>query len=194
MATRVHVERKRFSSRVKHLAPWIAGLLLAAGIVVAIVRFAPNRNPPSQSPNQAQSKAPHPAKPTPKTVPLGKDTTAVARQFLKTAVARKDLDAAWKIAGPNIRGGLTHKAWMTGDIPVVPYPIKSLAVARFKIDWSYANQAGLEVALLPRDNAGVKPQVFFILLKRVGPAGKKHWLVDTWVPKSAPLVPLGANG
>ena len=151
----------------------------------------PEQEPCAREPGQAQSQAPQP--PTPKTVPLGKDTTAVAREFLKTAVARRNLDAAWKIAGPNVRGGLTHRQWMGGNIPVVPYPIKTLAVARFKIDWSYANQAGLEVALLPRDNAGVKPQVFFILLRRVGPAGKKHWLVDTWVPKSAPLVPVGAN-
>jgi hypothetical protein len=191
MESTAHVERRRLSKRARRLLPWAAAVLLVAGIVVAIVRFAPNRNPAPQSPGQAQSQAPQP--PKPKTVPLAKDTTAVARAFLKTAVAREDLDAAWKIAGPNIRGDLTHRQWLTGNIPVVPYPIKSLAVARFKVDWSYANQAGLEVALLPRDNAGVKPQVFFILLRRVGPAGKKHWLVDTWVPKSAPLVPLGAN-
>jgi len=190
MASTAHVERGRLSKRVRRILPWAAALLLVAAIVVAIVRLAPNRNPPPESPGQAQSQTPPPK---PKTVPLARDATSVARAFLKTAVARKDLDAAWKISGPNVRGGLTHRQWLTGDIPVVPYPIKSLAVARFKIDWSYANQAGLEVALLPRDNAAVKPQVFFILLKRVGPAGKKHWLVDTWVPKSAPLVPLGAN-
>jgi hypothetical protein len=191
MASAAHVKQRRLGRRTRRLLPWAAALLLVAGIVVAIVRLAPNRNAPPETPGPAQSQAPQ--APKPKTVPLGKDTTAVARAFLKTAVARKDLDEAWKIAGPNIRGGLTHGEWMTGNIPVVPYPIKTLAVARFKVDWSYANEAGLEVALLPRDNAGVKPQVFFILLKRVGPAGKKRWLVDTWVPKSAPLVPVGGN-
>jgi hypothetical protein len=82
---------------------------------------------------------------------------------------------------------------MTGNIPVVPYPIQSLSVARFKVDWSYADEAGIEVALLPTAKATIKPQVFFILLKRVGPSGKKRWLVDSWVPHSTPLVPVGAN-
>jgi hypothetical protein len=191
MATTAHVERRRFPRRVKRLAPWVAGLVLAAGIAAAIVAFAPDKNPAPEKLSQTPNQAPQTAKP--KTVPLGKDTTAVARKFLKTAVAREDLGAAWKITSPNIHGGLTHKEWMTGNIPVVPYPIKSLAVARFKIDWSYANEAGIEIALLPKDSAGIKPQVFFVLLKRVGPAGKSHWLVDSWVPRSTPLVPLGVN-
>ena len=192
MAATTHMERARFSRRARRLAPWAAGLLLLAGIAAAIVAFAPNKNPAPENLSQAPSKTP-PSATSPKTVPLSKDTTAVARTFLKTAVARNDLAAAWKISGPGIRAGLTHRQWMTGAIPVVPYPLKSIAVARFKIDWSYANQAGLEVALLPKGGATIKPQVFFILLKKVGPTGKKHWLVDTWVPRSTPLVPVAAN-
>jgi len=191
MAATAYTERRRFSRRAKRLAPWAAGLLLAAGIAAVIVEFAPNKNPPPQTlgSSAAQSRP----TPKPKTVPLGKDTTAVAREFLKTAVARQDLAAAWKISSPNIRGGLTLEQWMTGNIPVVPYPLKSLAVARFKVDWSYADQAGLEIALLPKDGSSIKPQVFFILLKKVGPSGKKHWVVDSWVPHSAPIVPVSGN-
>jgi hypothetical protein len=191
VATTVSVERRRFSNRAKRFAPWAAGLILIAGIAAAIVAFAPNRNAAPQKLDEGSAQAPPAAKP--KTVPLSKETTAVARKFVTTAVARKDLRAAWNITTANIHGGLTHKEWMTGNIPVVPYPIQSLAVARFKIDWSYANEAGIEIALLPNQKATIKPQVFFILLKRVGPDGKKRWLVDSWVPHSTPLVPVGAN-
>lgn len=191
MATRVHSDQRWLSRRAKQVAPWAAGLVLLAGIVVAIVAFVPNKN---AAPQTLDKSANPPAQaPKPKTVPLGKDTTAVARQFLKTAVARQDLDAAWRISGPNIRGGLTHKEWMTGNIPVIPYPLKSLAVARFKVDWSHANEAALEVALLPKDNAKVKAQIFFIRLDRVGQEGNKHWIVESWVPRSAPLVPQSAG-
>ena len=173
-------------------APWLAGLLLAAGIIAAIVAFAPNKNPPRET-NAAGSAAPTTTAPKPKTVPLAKETTSVARTFVRTAVARKDLAAAWKISGPTIRGGLTYKEWLTGDIPVVPYPVDTLQVARFKIDWSYADEAALEIALLPKEGASIKPQVFFMRLERIGDSDKKHWVVDYWVPHSAPLVPQSAN-
>ena len=106
-----------------------------------------------------------------------------------TAVARQDLAAAWKISGPNIRGGLTYAEWKTGNIPVVPYPIGSLKLAPFKIDYSYADEATIEIALLPKAGATIKPQLFSLLLNQVrGADGKRHWIVDNWVPISHPFV------
>jgi hypothetical protein len=180
--------------RLRVLAPWLAGLVLVAGIVAALIALLPSHDaqPTSETAPLTHATASKPA-PIPKTVPLGKDTTAVARQFVRTAVARKNLAAAWKISDANIRGGLTYKEWLTGNIPVVPFPVSSSAVARFKIDVSYANEAGLEILLEPQDAKTMKPQVFFIRLKKVGASANKRWVVDTWVPHSAPLVPLGAN-
>jgi hypothetical protein len=164
--------------------------LLVAGIVFAIVHFVPDRNAPPQTVSKTPARAPVKEK----TVRLGAAQTSVARQFLKTAVGRSDLAAAWKIAGPDIRGGLTYKEWLTGNIPVVPYPVGSVAQARFKVDFSHANEALLEVALLPKPGAKIKGQVFFLGLKRVaGPGGKRHWVVDNWVPHSSTLVPKAAS-
>jgi hypothetical protein len=174
--------------RVRRLAPWLAGLVLAGGIIAAIFSFLPNRNPAPQVLSKTTPKGPVKEK----SVPLAAAARSVARQFVETAVARSDLAAAWKISGPNVRGGLTHAEWLTGSIPVIPYPIKSLATARFKIDYSYRNEALLEVALLPKSGAKIKPQIFYLDLKRVsGSGGKRHWVVDGWVPRSATLVPRG---
>ncbi len=184
----VDSQRRGVPARVRRLAPWIGGLLLVGGITAAIVAFVPNRNPAPQ----VISETPPKVVGKPKTIPLEAAAKSVAREFLKTAVARVDLAAAWKISGPNIRGGLTHAEWMTGNIPVVPYPIKSLATARFKVDYSYRNEAVLEVALLPKEGAKIKPQIFVLGLKRVpGPGGTRHWVIDNWVPRSATLVPRG---
>src|SRR4051812_16504640 len=186
----VDTSRRRTPAHLRRLAPWLAPMPLVAGIVVAILEFAPD---PNASPQEI-SKAPVKAPVKEKTVPLAKAATSVARRFVTTAVARDDLAAAWKISGPDIRGGLTYKEWLTGNIPVVPYPIQALATARFKIDYSYRNEALLEVALLPKHSSKVKPQIFSVDLKRVvGPGGKRHWVVDGWVPHSATLVPLGTN-
>jgi hypothetical protein len=187
-ASVVETGRTRVSVRLRRRAPWIGGLLLAAGIVAAIVAFAPNRNPAPE----VFSKTPPKVPVKEKSVPLGASAKSVARQFVKTAVGRHDLAAAWKISGPNIRGGLSHAEWMTGNIPVVPYPIESLKFAPFKLDYSYRNEALLEVAMLPKAGAKIKSQLFFLQLKRiVGPGGKRHWVVDNWVPKSSALVPRG---
>jgi hypothetical protein len=185
----VETPERRIPARVRRFAPWIGGLILIAGIVIAILAFAPNRNSP---PQVAPSPPPQPAA-KPKSAPLSADAKAVARLFVKTAVARKDLAAAWKIVGPNLRGGLTYTEWLTGNIPVIPYPIESLRLAPFKIDYSHEDQALLEVALLPKPGTKAKSGIFYLKLKRIGPAGKQHWVVDSWVPRAAPMVPLGTG-
>jgi hypothetical protein len=190
-------EQARGSGRApayKRWAPWVGGVILAAGVAFAIVAFFPKSHsaPTTAAPPQSNTPAVTPVKP--KKVALSKEATAVARQFLQTAVDRSDLDTAWKISGPDLRGGLTHAQWMTGNIPVVPYPMKALAVARFKIDYSYADQAQIEVALLPKKGATIKPQTFYLGLKKVsGTDGKRHWVVDNWVPRSTTLVPIPGN-
>jgi hypothetical protein len=181
---------QRVPARVRRLAPWLGGLILIAGIAATIVQLAPNRNPAPQVTPKSPPKTP--AAPT--KVPLQKEATTVARQFVKTAVARSDLAAAWTIVGPNLRAGLTRKEWLTGDIPVIPYPVESLATARFKIDYSHVNDALIEVALLPKAGAKIKGQIFYLGLKRIrGPGGQRHWVVDSWVPRSSTLVPRAAN-
>jgi len=184
---------RTFKYRLRWAAPWLAGLVLLAGIIAAIVAFAPNRNPAKQANTPVSPALATKPTPKPKTVPLPKAATAVARQFITTAVARKDLPAAWKIVSPNVKAGLTYKEWLTGNIPVIPYPIGSLQIARFKIDWSYARQVGLEVVLIPKNTNKVKPQDFFILIKKVGTGANARWIVDSWVPHSTPLVPLGTQ-
>ena len=110
------------------------------------------------------------------------------------AIARgvPDLREAYALAGPQIKQGQTMKEWMTGNIAVVPYPVDSIDYAPMKIDYSYANEALIEVALLPTDKAqkqGVRSQLFMAGLKKIN--GK--WVVNEWTPRSSPPVPNGSG-
>src|SRR5512146_3092484 len=58
----------------------------------------------------------YPEPKTQKTVPLDSDAKAVARRFVQTAVARKNLREAYAFSGPAIREGMTLKQWLTGNI------------------------------------------------------------------------------
>jgi hypothetical protein len=189
-ASTAELRRKGLSARLQRYAPWLAALVLVAGVAAAIVRFAPNKNAPAQVIPKTQPKVVKE-----KTVPLSHAATKVVYKFVTTAVARTDLAAAWKISGPNIRGDLTYKQWLAGNIPVVPYPIETRGFApRMKIDYSHPNNAQLELVLQPKVGLKMRAQLFIVQLKRIaGAHGKARWIVDNWVPRTPIAVPQSGN-
>ena len=190
-ASTADLRRKGLSARLQRYAPWLAALVLVAGIAAAIVRFAPNRDAAPQVIPKTQPKAPAKEK----TVPLSRAATKAVYTFVTTAVARTDLAAAWRISGPNIRGGLTYKQWLAGNIPVVPYPIEARGFApHMKIDYSYPNSAQLELDLQPKAGSNMAGQLFIVELKRIaGANGKTRWVVDNWVPRTSIPIPRSGN-
>jgi len=170
--------------------PWVAGVVLAVGVVALIVTLVP-----STSGVKDNSSTPHPTKvaANPKTVPLSSEARRVAGRFILTAVRREHLDEAWKLSGPQIRQDLTYKEWLTGNIPVVPYT-SPIDVTPMKVDYSWANQALVEVALVPKKGHKGDTELFWLELRQVGAGAKKHWVVWTWVPRFAPPIPANPNG
>lgn len=105
---------------------------------------------------------------------------ATAARFVETAVKRDHAEEAYELVGPNLRNGTTLAHWREGDIPVVPYPVDD---ARWKFDYSYRDEIGLEVAVFPKAGEAVRPMVFNMSLRAVGEGSKRHWLVDSWSPR-----------
>ncbi len=175
----------RFAPSVRRRAVWIVGgLALAAGVVGLLV-FGPDKNPPPEHFSGAPAQQPEQLV----EAPLSGEARRVAVRFIQTAVARKNLDEAWALVGPNLRGGLSKERWTNGENPVVPYPIDQLDVAPYKVDGSYTRSALLEVALLPRKGSGVRAQVFFLELRKMGSGPSSRWVVDNWVPRASAVVP-----
>ena len=175
------------SRKVLKWLPWVSGLILLAGVVAVLLTYfrntgtslqTPLRNEPAQVVKEGQK------------VPLERQAKIVAGRFILSAVARHDLRAAYKLAGPQIRQGMTLKEWMTGNIPVVPFPVRKVDIAPMQILASHKRDALLRVALLPESAKG---QLFYIGLIKVGKGKKAHWLVNSWVPWNATLVPNTGN-
>ena len=164
----------------------LSGLILVVGAVAFAAAWVGDTGKSLESPisnEPAQVFTPR------KQVSLDQEARRVAGRFILTAVARANLGESYELAHPQLRQGMTKQEWLTGNIPVVYYPAKEIETATFKVDESYPDEAILEVALLPKDETKVKPQVFFIGLKKAGTGAAARWQVDYWVPRAAPRIP-----
>jgi hypothetical protein len=170
------------SPGARRTATFLSALLLVAGVVAVVVVWIGDTGTSQEAP---LSSAPAQVFTPRKQVPLDAAARKVAGRFILTAVARRNLAESYDLAHAELRQGMTRREWLTGNIPVVYYPAKAIEAATFKVDESYADEAILEVALLPKEAASVKPQIFYIGLKKTG----TRWQVYYWVPRAAPAVP-----
>jgi hypothetical protein len=100
-------------------------------------------------------------------------------KFVQTAVARKRLDSAWDMLGPEMKAGQTRKSWDTGFNNVVPF--KADGIEAWNVLYSYDNDVAIDLSLVSRSKKDWAGKTFTIELKK-DPA-KHRWLVASWVPK-----------
>jgi hypothetical protein len=171
---------------------WVSGVVLLAGIAafLATIVFKGTGNAfPDKFSNQP-AQLNHPDKPA----PVSKDQIALARRFIETAVARKDLNSAYSFVHPDLRGGLSRKEWNRGAIPVLYYQADNAKTVGFKVDYSYRTQALFEVNLHAKPGTEKRPSLlFFIGLKREGGKPTGRWLVNYFEPNWRPPVPEGGG-
>ncbi len=125
-----------------------------------------------------------------KTVPPSKEAFTTAREFMRTAVLRKNLDKAYSIVNVDLKGRMTRKQWDTGNIPVIGYPANNIETTQFQVDFSYPTSMLLEVDLVAKPGSGVRPHLpFYLGLKRAHGKPNGKWLVNYWEPHWRPPVP-----
>jgi len=169
------------SYRWRRRLAWLTATSVLVAGAVAVALTWPNTAPKEeQAASNVQLKVDYSA---PKTVALkARDETqalAVASRFVKTAVARKDIDSSWSLVSPEFRAGFTRKEWDSGQMPVVPFPVRE---ARWKLQYSDTEGVGFELAILPTKRSHMQAQVFLIGLHQLGAGKKRHWVVDNWQP------------
>jgi hypothetical protein len=102
-------------------------------------------------------------------------------RFVRTAVARKQLDTAWEMLGPEMKAGQTRRSWDTGFNNVVPF--KADGIESWDVLYSYQDDVALDLSLVSGKRSGDNwaGKTFTLELKR-DPASHR-WLVASWVPK-----------
>jgi hypothetical protein len=177
------VKRRLASPRFRRRLLWLGGGSGVA-IVIAFVSIELGNTGHSQSTPINESKKAWVYEP-PTHMRLTKrdriDLFTASSRFVRTAVARKQLDSAWQMLGPEMKAGQTRKSWDSGFNNVVPF--KADAIEAWDIAYAYKDDVALDLSLASgrRNSANWAGKTFTLELKR-DPASHR-WLVASWVPK-----------
>lgn len=121
---------------------------------------------------------------------------AVARKFIETAVARKNLAASYDIVHADLKGRLTRQQWATGNIPVVSFQATNAQRAAFTTEYSYEDQGLFDIDLIAKKGTSARPELlFFVGLKRekLKDGSWGPWLVNYWEPHWRAPIPAAPN-
>jgi hypothetical protein len=173
------------SSRFRRRAGWLAVCLAVAGGIAFVGIHYSNTGHPEQQvflPGKPQL-VPTTPKADVFTPAEQRQVRAVAVRFIESAVYRKHVADSFALTTSELHQGLSRADWATGTIPVVPYPAKAVDTVRWRLNYSYADEVGLEVAFYPKARSGVERQIFDIALQNHRRGATPHWLVSYWAPE-----------
>ena len=183
----------RFRRTRRLLYLWLGVAALAAGGVAAMVELLPSGGSIPRSDLQISNvpasipRLPHAERPTRSDERMA---LTVASLFVRTAVRRQNLAAAYAVTSPSLREGMSLKQWQKGAIAVVPFPARS---ADWRLDASYHNDILLGVYLYPLPGANEPPTAFSMELRATGQGRARRWFVSSWAPAGT-AAPTGESG
>ena len=112
-----------------------------------------------------------------------------AMSFVRTAVTGSDMAASWDLVAPDMKEGHTKADWAAGqNLPIIHYPA---LFGRWRLQYSYANEIDLQVALFEHLKQR-RPEVFDVTLHPVKEGPRTRWLVSSFLP--TPTQGGGAGG
>ncbi len=111
-----------------------------------------------------------------KLVPAARKAAAA---FVMSALRRENLLISWNLATADLKSTVTRKQWLSGLMPVAPFPVRSLASTGFKVSLAQPGKVLLQVLVLPPvGNKTVEPLRYDMTLEKHG----GRWLVSSIVP------------
>jgi hypothetical protein len=161
-------------------------ILVAAAVAyaVSLIQF---------DPRHGSAHAKHAAKPVKLDAKATRAVHSLVREFVRTAVARKNLAESYRLTGPALREGISLERWEGGQVTVAPYPVDAKTTVVFaKPSRTHRNTLRYEVHVItpdkPKEAARVAGVFFVDVIKRDG-----RWLVNDWVPRwTAPIPNVSA--
>jgi hypothetical protein len=149
--------------------------------IAALIVFVPNTGHSLQTTvdENSQAQVYH----VPKTVQATAEQKAAAvstlSRFVRSAVIRRNLADSWPLATAHMKDGTSHAEWLSGNLPVVPYPASAFRTVGFTFKYQYKGIVGIDALVLPKAAELAGQQVYACELHDVRGA----WLVDQCYPR-----------
>jgi hypothetical protein len=177
----------------------VGAAVLAAGIIVLVIRLTSGSSSPQVSPAPSQSSKPvipppPPAAPHIKYTQLPASLRATVKKFVMTAVVRKNVDASWNITTPGMHQGMSKKQWATGNIPPQPFPVYRFGQSSFHVKAKTPNEVAVRIGIMATPKSGLHATTFDIGVHKFGTGKHVHWKVDYWMPFYTPAMPAQQVG
>jgi hypothetical protein len=190
MAVNASVVQNALSSR--RFNRWllvVGALVLAAGIIAILVTKVGNNSGTTENANPTGPAIPEIAKGQ-KNIRFPAAAWQVAKEFLTSAPARKNLAQSYALVDENAKGGFTLEQWKTGNIPVPYFPTSQIIRYNWKnTNFAHPRNALVNLILIPTEKSGMRPGTFQIESIKVGQGENAHWLVDYFGAVQGPPVP-----
>jgi hypothetical protein len=190
------------SPRNQRILFWIGLLVLAAGIVVLVMKLAGGSDPTPVSPDKGfQAQIP------PKTNPLvnadgvkvtkyeqlDPEIETTIRRFVLGAVAGKNYADSWNVIAPAIKRGYTAKTWATASShPIIPFPVYGYDNSKFTLTEATTKEIMVDIRMAATAASGQHTTTFTVALVPTGKSGQR-WMVSYWGPRYGPPVPIGTD-
>jgi len=122
----------------------------------------------------------------PKTVKATAEQTAAAisalSRFVRSAVIRRDLASSWPLATAHMKTGTSHADWLSGNLPVVPYPANGFRTVGFTLTYQYEGILGFDALVLPNGTKAGQLAGQVVYACELHDA-RGSWLVDECYPR-----------
>jgi hypothetical protein len=99
--------------------------------------------------------------------------------FVNHAVKRQDVDAAWNLVTPELRAGVSRRAWDAGNLPVYPYRAGGTTFHEWTADSATANEVDFELMIPSEKSKSDSIQFNGTMRKLHG-----RWLIDSFNPSA----------
>jgi hypothetical protein len=179
------------SPRTRRRLGWsLAGLAVLCAIAAAAVLLPKGESPPPEvlrnGPAAQSAAAPAPLH---LTKADRRAISALLARFVPAALGRNDLTAAYRLAAPAMRQGMSLEVWRQGNIPVFPYRAAARGFAGWRLNYAEGNEVNLDLLLQPALGSKQGAIVYTFDVRRIG----GRWLVDSAVPTATYTPPGGGS-
>jgi hypothetical protein len=175
---------RRMARKTRRLVAWMVGGLALVAAIVGLLVLGPNRNAAPEHFSGARAAAEHLVRrPSPRTPAGSRSASSRPRSRGRTST-KAGRSSAPNLPRPQPQGALDDRRE-----PRRAVPGRQARASHRTRSMRRTRGARCSVALLPRKGSGVRAQVFFLELRKLGSGPASRWVVDNWVPRASAVVP-----